>query len=67
MVRGRVMGCPGRGLRLGRGRGPGVLGRLAGRGCVIRGWGRGGWVWAFAGAAVCGDGGADAAADAAGD
>lgn len=42
MVRGRVMGCPGRGLRLGRGRGPGVLGRLAGRGCVIRGWGRGG-------------------------
>ena len=34
MVRGRVMGCPGRGLRLGRGR---LV--VAGRGCVIRGWG----------------------------
>jgi len=38
MVRGRVMGCPGRGLRLGR---AGVPGRLAGRVWVMRGWGPG--------------------------
>lgn len=38
LARGRVMGCPGRGLRLVRA--GGLRGRLAGAGWVMRGWGR---------------------------